>query len=1170
MLSLNTCLREFATPTPTCPPTASLTEALSLLQRFTAGASTESFPDQMVLLNEEQSCVGVVRTCRLLPYLLPGGSGSSPDASLSEAIMPPSHVSDLPTILEPLTTLSGNLSVNQFLPYLQPASGPQSLPHYALMGEDGRFLGLLDRLQLLHTVVAHLPEWGHLFSHVVAPTTAFTLPTLSSPQQHTVQLVQQLLAQKVDLETQLKSHQAAAHHLNITQVTAGGNTPAGITAPLAPPPSTSPTPIHLVNSLLQLLEQLPLPLMLQTQDGIVVMQNSVWCEQVGKWLDPNWLRQEAAPWLEATTTSSGLKASGLPDDTTTSPSSGATCQLGPKPDTCICVCPLKNGQEQVLQFVKIPIGQLPLEAGASGWEVPLQGKEAVSTAPPLAIAESATESVSSFRLATLSPTATEAPCPLAGMAQATTTVPVIAGATLWLILAQDMTEQQQLSRELAAKNADLVQLNRLKDEFLACISHELRTPLTAVLGLSSLLKDQTIGEMNQRQMHYAQLIYQSGRHLMAVVNDILDLARMETGQLELSPEPVDIPTVCSRAFDQAKQLRLLDDKHPSSDAVCQFPQFSLVIEPDLKFLIADEQRLRQMLVHLLSNALKFTTSDQQIGLRVNRWGGWIAFTVWDQGIGIAADKQHLIFQKFQQLENPLTRRFEGTGLGLVLTQRLARLHGGDVTFTSKEGEGSQFTILLPPDPPEKTALANREETDPFAANYPAGRVPLSTPQPPSAPQVTSVTSAISRNNRLVLIVEAVVPFIDSLSEQLSGLGYRVVIARSGTEALEKARRLQPCIIFLNPVLPLLSGWDVLTLLKSNQETRLIPVVVTATTADDAQAQRNYADGWLTLPLQAKALRQTLQHLVWEEPTPTTPFKASPVLTVLHLRPEATVNERAIPSSDLTQLLHSHHYRVLEAEDLEQAELLARVWKPNVVLLDGSLNDPCTYFQHFSQHTFLASLPLITLEQETTQAANQIMGLLVFPCLSTATATIPTVMSDGESSALLQVIEIAAGYAWRPAILALDLARLPQSLEDTEPPAATITSRDGFPQETEWLQALVQYLQTAGLRGLVGRSRQEVLQQVQSQSVDLLVICWTEVELPATTLAWLSELQQMNPKPPILVLDHRSYGATELHTSAAKLPTLLQELAAQILSPALPMAELLNTVHQLLKERGDRG
>lgn len=393
---------------------------------------------------------------------------------------------------------------------------------------------------------------------------------------------------------------------------------------------------------------------------------------------------------------------------------------------------------------------------------------------------------------------------------------------LCLTLAQDMTEQQ-LALELIAKNTDLIGLNRLKDEFLACISHELKTPLTVIIGLSTLLEDQALGQLNERQTHYAQLIHQSGRHLMTTVNHILDLTRLETGQLKLTPESVQIESVCLRAINQARLTPISPAKH-----ACDH-RFTLFIEPGLDSLVADELRLSQMLVHLLSNAFKFTEVGGEVGLRVNRWEGWIAFTVWDTGIGIPEQKQHLIFQKFQQLENPLTRQFQGTGLGLVLTRALVRLHGGDITFLSKEGKGSEFTLLLPP------STQNGEEPGSWG----------------------SLTIQENHFNRLVLVVEASPQFIEDSMELLSGLGYRIVIARSGTEALEKARRLQPQAIFLNPLLPLLSGWDVLTLLKSDTATHQIPAIVTATLAEKERAFSNRADDFLSLPVQQQILQKVL-------------------------------------------------------------------------------------------------------------------------------------------------------------------------------------------------------------------------------------------------------------------------------------------------------------------------
>lgn len=515
-----------------------------------------------------------------------------------------------------------------------------------------------------------------------------------------------------------------------------------------------------LDSLVQLLEGLPWPLILQTDTGEVVMQNTAWCQHFGSLSDPQAVRREVAP--------------------------------SPPP---LDVLPVQNDQERVWQFVKIPLQESgDRETGRR-----------------------------------------YAPQPLS--------------TDLWLLLATDVTEQQQIASELAAKNADLVQLNRLKDEFLSCISHELKTPITAILGLSTLLKDQALGALNERQARYARLIHQSGRHLMLVVNDIFDLTRMETGQLKLTLEPVQIATVCDRAIEQARAIQSKTSQpSKAGEALASSApdhRFTLLIEPGLDTLVADELRLRQMLVQLLSNAFKFTQSGGEIGLRVSRWEGWIAFTVWDTGIGIPEQKQHLIFQKFQQLENPLIRKFEGTGLGLVLTRALARLHGGDVTFLSKEGEGSQFTLLLPPSPPQKVAL-EQESRRAISEQGSRGAWEQSAPIPTS-----------HHRNRLVLVVEAAPQFIENLTEQLTGLGYRVVIARSGTEALEKARRLQPRAVFLNPLLPLLSGWDVLTLLKSDAATCQIPVIVTATRAEKEQAFSNRADEFLSLPVQQQVLQQIL-------------------------------------------------------------------------------------------------------------------------------------------------------------------------------------------------------------------------------------------------------------------------------------------------------------------------
>jgi signal transduction histidine kinase/DNA-binding response OmpR family regulator len=1046
------CLSDFIEPAPICFQTDTLAEVLEV---FSRGGC-----DRLVVINEQRCPIGLIQLRSLMPR--------NPETTtlLIDFQRPLSAVGA--PLLEPLPALPGDLSLSQ----CEGEFRDQTERFWALVDGDRHFQGLIDSFY-----VRKLIQLGGGVS-----STAVIEETLIESMAGSVQAPLEFDSLKQHLRVQI----------------------AKLRSQLQPKPFLETSASH---PLMQFLERLPLPLMLQTSTGKVLAQNALWHEQFGEIVDPGWVQRDADAVLEFAAQSHLSDSDATRIDSwersigTSSESALASlCHIGSTPNTCICACPLKNGQERILQLVKIPLGaMLPeMELGlADLWEMPVVNDQ---------------WSLGDFRLAKLD---SDHPTPPRRWVEE---------ESLWLVLTQDVTEQQQLARELAAKNADLVQLNRLKDEFLACISHELRTPLTAVLGLSSLLKDQLSGGLSERQIRYAQLIYRSGRHLMAIVNDILDLTRMETGQLELSLEPVNVSTVCDRAFEQAQKVRSEEAKpEAGQEANLAAPSFTLEIESGLETLVADEMRLRQMLVNLLSNALKFTESTGRIGLRVNLWEGWVTFTVWDTGIGIAAEKQHLIFQKFQQLENPLTRRFEGAGLGLVLTQRLARLHGGDVSFVSKEGQGSQFTLLLPPTHPQPTIAL--------------GTSPIQACRTPS-------------HNRLVLVVESVVRSIEHLSEQLFELGYRVVIARSGTEAVEKARRLQPCSIFVNPLLPTLSGWDVLTLLKADPQTHHIPVIVTATRGDREQATRNQADGFLSLPIASKALKQTLAHLTEAAEPSEASEKPVESLVILRLSPtrygeQSRVGQQA--TIDLNHLLHRHNYRVLEADDLEQAELLAQVWKPNIVLLDAAMPDPIAYIRRLSEQSFLASLPIVTLDQATTQAANQIVGLSIFPCLA---PLVEQSVSSGQSetSALLQVIQVAAGFAWRPSVLAIDLAHLNHESA----------------RESEWLQAMMQYIQTAGFRGIVGRSWAEVLQKLQSQSVDLLLICWHDTQIHSATLQAVSSLKSLKSKPPILVLDHRAQKPGTIVSPEVKtFSDLLTELAAPILPHSLQMEELLSQINRIL-------
>jgi signal transduction histidine kinase/CheY-like chemotaxis protein len=1151
-------LKEFAQAIPVCEQTSSLSALLEIFQA--------SGCDAIVVVSEQQRPLGVVNLRQVLPHLLSSARlGETPVAiGAGDFHKPLSHLE--PTIIEPLAIVPDKLSLSQFWVYLK-ESGNSLRKDWGSF-EEGESLRagewesgrIGENSPITLTRYAQAPQTPH--HPCIAPT-------------------------KLKIENSLVQHWALVDGdgkflgLLNSWLLLKSLTPNFTTSEASTGTDEEPQPTS-IKLLVQLLEQLPLPLSLQTATGQVLTQNLSWRQQIGTSPDFEWIRRTTAamldsPCVEPQTT---LKSSTVPESHTLKKRTTLKSSTSRSPFAGNAINPLNQTCVQALAERHCAIATPHMAAAVS------KRREILSTSPVLKTQENpasweesvpggetqekSQERVFSFVKIPLSLSVVESKRIGKQKKQQGFSPDACGhgyGSDLCLVMAQDTTEQQQVAKELAAKNADLVQLNRLKDEFLACISHELKTPLTAVLGLSSLLKDQALGKLNERQARYARLIYQSGRQLMTVVNDILDLTRMETGQLELTLEPVQIQNVCDRAYSQAQQLQ--SDKDPNNTESTPDTQFTLEIEPGLEKLVADELRLRQMLGHLLSNALKFTDAGGEIGLKINRWDGWIAFTVWDTGIGIPPEKQHLIFQKFQQLEEPLTRRFEGTGLGLVLTQRLARLHGGDVSFISKSGEGSEFTLLLPSCPPQGSWGEQKQQSGGEKENHLCHPAPL--------PRISEQQAT---RNRLVLIVETVPRYLEGLTEQLNRLGYRVVIARSGTEAIEKARSLQPCVVLLNPLLPQLSGWDVLTLLKSDNQTLHIPVLVTATQAEKQQAYHHKADGFLSLPVQEQALVQSLTRLGQHQEL-TKPRS----LTILHLNPELEKkpSDLSLLSSDFTDILSLQHselnYRVIEADDLEQAELLARIWHPDVVLLDSAkIADPLAYLQQLSLHSDLTSLPLVTLDHQTTEAANQVMGLSVYPCLAED--------NSSKIAALLQVIQVAAGMSRQPNILVMDLSVIQQEPELSKPerrmPNKTQqqkirrrNSSNSSPvtANSSWLQAVIQYLQTAGCRSLASCSLTEVYRQLQEQSIDLMLIRLKDINDSSTLMKRLMSLAQQPNLPPILVLDHRLETEplddtfTSGSDSTSELDSQLKAIATQILrGPSQSMPQLLEQINQILADQ----
>jgi signal transduction histidine kinase len=496
-----------------------------------------------------------------------------------------------------------------------------------------------------------------------------------------------------------------------------------------------------------------------------------------------------------------------------------------------------------------------------------------------------------------------------------------------LAIAFDITAQKNLAQELSG-------LSRVKDEFLTCINHELKTPLTSVIGIASLLSNNTFGELNERQSRYVKMIHQSGRQLVSIIDNIFDLAKAESGQLELYPETVSVKDICQKSIQQVKKLVQQDS------TIFRNYQFEegweldihLDIDPTVQTIYADETRLQQMLLNLLSNAFKFSffpselvddvpSIPPQIGVTVRWWEGWLAITVWDQGIGIPEEKQSLVFQKFQQVENVLTRRFEGTGASLLLTRHLARLHGGDITFVSQVDVGSQFTILLPPETDRNHIQLEQLEK----------RIDIS-------------------HGRLVLIVETSTEAVDWLRNTLANFNYQVVIARSGTEALEKARRLQPCLILLSPNVPMLSGWDVLALLKGDSLTQHIRVVMMKH-ADEPKINSHLADGILIKPIKSEELSLFLPNYV----------VAPKSLKFLYLNQNL--------EDSVIRLIQDLGHCLLESEDLLQGDVLSKIWQPDLLLLNGDNQFLLKYLEDISRLELLSSLPILIITKTAIAEIN---------------------------------------------------------------------------------------------------------------------------------------------------------------------------------------------------------
>jgi PAS domain S-box-containing protein len=396
---------------------------------------------------------------------------------------------------------------------------------------------------------------------------------------------------------------------------------------------------------------------------------------------------------------------------------------------------------------------------------------------------------------------------------------------------------EERTAELRAANAELARAARLKDEFLASVSHELRTPLNIILGMSETIQERVYGPLTDEQAEAIHNVEESGRHLLALINDILDLSKIEAGRLALVPGPVSIEEISATSLSMVGQIA--QQKHLT---------VALEHDPTVPTITADPRRLKQMLVNLLSNAVKFTPAGGSIGLQISADSqrGVVHFTVWDTGIGIAPEDLNQLFRPFVQLDSRLSREYMGTGLGLVLVERMAGLHGGKVSVESKPGHGSRFTITLP------TAMSYDEAAPP------------SSPSAPEASGAADVDVVEPAQRPRILVADDNAETSAMYSRYLGYKGYEVLVANNGAEVLERARELRPDLILMDIQMPGIDGLEATRQIRADPVLGQVPIIALTAMAmpgDRARCLEAGMNAYLSKPIGLQILLAEIQSAI---------------------------------------------------------------------------------------------------------------------------------------------------------------------------------------------------------------------------------------------------------------------------------------------------------------------
>ena len=441
------------------------------------------------------------------------------------------------------------------------------------------------------------------------------------------------------------------------------------------------------------------------------------------------------------------------------------------------------------------------------------------------------------------------------------------------------------------KTRQLEAASRAKSEFLASMSHELRTPLNAVIGFSELLLDGVPGEINDEQRDCLSDILSSGQHLLNLINDILDLSKVEAGKMEFKLENLSLTDVLNDAVQTIRPL--LDEK---------VHKLEISIEEGFPQVHADKSRLRQILLNLLSNAIKCTQKGGELRIESTREGDWCHISMVDNGIGIKKEDQERIFEVFTQAEALQDETKKGTGLGLTLTRQFVEATGGRIWVESEYGKGSKFTFTLPL--AREGELYLKEKREELAEEVPETREPVPRPE-----------------QKLILLIDDDRKARSLLKAWLETEGYAITEASSGDEGIKQAKDLHPAVIALDILMPDKDGWQVLQELKSMPETMDIPIVITSVVEEEEIGFSLGAMDYFVKPIDKERFLKRLAEL-----------------GVTRREEVLVVDDNPADVRLVASILEAEGIGVLRAYGGEEGARIAKESKPALIVLDILMPD----------------------------------------------------------------------------------------------------------------------------------------------------------------------------------------------------------------------------------------